>query len=151
MRTIDAIKNILIEQTNAYYMLLNLLQRERVCLVNLNVGGIEELSKEKDTVVLRLRLLEEERIRLTNKFFADNMIEGPVNLHRLYEVTADESFYQLRSQLTSLFQSIEEVNAFNTILIGRSLNFIKNSVSFLESFGFSINQNSTGVILSKEI
>jgi hypothetical protein len=61
MRIIDSIKSILIEQIKSYRVLLELLQRERECLINLDAHEVENLSKEKDTTLLRLRLLEEER------------------------------------------------------------------------------------------
>lgn len=151
MRIIDTIKNILIEQINSYRALLELLQKERECLINLDANGIENLSKEKDTIVLRLRLLEEERIRLINKFFDDNMIKGEVSLQKLYEFTADDDFHTIRLQLISLLQGIQELNAFNKILIERSLGFVKHSMGFLESFGFYVNQKNTEVMLSKEV
>lgn len=151
MRIIDTIKNILIEQINSYRALLELLQKEREYLINLDANGIENLSKEKDTIVLRLRLLEEERIRLLKKYSTDNAINGSINLLRLSEFTADNDFQLMRSQLTSLLQSIQELNDFNMILIERSLHLVRHSVVFLESFGLHMNQNNTGVMLSKEI
>jgi flagellar biosynthesis/type III secretory pathway chaperone len=70
MKTVESIKKLLREQLEGYKALMELLKRERECLVNLNQRGIEELSKEKDTLTLKLRLLEEERIRLTGKLAA---------------------------------------------------------------------------------
>jgi flagellar biosynthesis/type III secretory pathway chaperone len=151
MSTIDFIKNILIEQIKSYRMLLELLQREREYLVNLDVNGVERLSKEKDTLLLKLRLLEEERIRLIKTFTADNAIRETITLQELSELTADDDFRIMRSQLKSLLQSIQELNDFNMILIARSLSVVRHSVGFLESFGLFINQSNTGIMLSKEI
>jgi len=151
MRVTESIKNILTEQINNYRLLLELLQRERECLINLNAIEVENLSKEKDTIVLKLRLLEEERIRLINKFSADKGIKEKVSLQRLHELTEDEDFHTMRLQLISLMQSIQELNAFNTILIDRSLRFVRHSMGFLESCGLFIGQKNTGIILSREI
>jgi len=151
MRITDSLKSILTEQIKSYRVLLELLQRERECLINLDANGVENLSKEKDTVLLRLRLLEEERIRLIKKYSADSAINGSISLQGLFKVTADNDFQLMRSQLTSLLQSIQELNNFNMILIERSLHFVRHSVGFLESFGLNINQYNTGVMLSKEI
>ena len=151
MRITDSLKSILTEQIKSYRVLLELLQRERECLINLDANEVENLSKEKDTILLRLRLLEEERIRLIKKYSADNIISGNVSLQSLSELTADNDFHLMRLQLTSLLQSIQELNNFNMILIERSLHFVRHSVGFLESFGLNINQYNTGVMLSKEI
>src|SRR5512135_2041284 len=111
-----AITRILNEQVNGYKLLVELLQKERTCLLDLNAHGVEELSREKDTLVMKLRLLEEERIRLVRKHFS-----GDVSLRKLWEETGDDSLMDMRSKLLSLVQSIEELNEFNRLLIGRSL------------------------------
>ncbi len=151
MRTIHTIKNILIEQIKGYRQLLDMLQREKECLINLDAKGVENISKEKDTIVLTLTLIEDERIRLIEEFSAENKITGEVGLQRLADETGDETFHIVRLQLVSLLQSIEELNAVNRVLIGRSLNFIKNSMTFLGSFGIAMDQLTTGAILSKEV
>jgi flagellar biosynthesis/type III secretory pathway chaperone len=151
MRIIDSIKSILIEQIKSYRALLALLQRERECLISLDADEVENLSKEKDTILLRLRLLEEERIRLIKRYSADNAMRGKISLKGLSELTEDNDFQVMRSQLTSLLQSIQELNDLNMILIERSLSVVRQSVGFLESFGLNINQSNTGVMLSKEI
>jgi flagellar biosynthesis/type III secretory pathway chaperone len=151
MRITESIKNILTEQINNYRVLLELLQRERECLINLDADEVENLSKEKDTIVLKLRLLEEERIRLIKKYSADNAMKESVSLQELSRLTADKDFQLIRSQLISLLQGIRELNEFNMVLIERSLSVVRHSVGFLESFGLQINQINTGVIFSKEI
>ena len=151
MTTTDTIKGILVEQINGYRSLLGLLQRERECLLSLDATGVENISKEKDTTVMRLRLIEEERGRLINKFSRENMITGELSLRRLAEVTGDDTFHMHRLQLVSLLQSMEELNTFNMVLIGRSLSFIKNSMAFLESFGLNMSRLNSGAIFSKEI
>jgi flagellar biosynthesis/type III secretory pathway chaperone len=151
MRITESIKSILTEQINNYRVLLELLQRERECLINLDADEVENLSKEKDTIVLKLRLLEEERIRLIKKYSADNAMKESVSLQELSRLTADKDFQLIRSQLISLLQGIRELNEFNMVLIERSLSVVRHSVGFLESFGLQINQINTGVIFSKEI
>jgi flagellar biosynthesis/type III secretory pathway chaperone len=150
-RSTDRIKNILTEQIISYRTLLDLLQRERGSLVQLNAEEIEKISKEKDTIVLRLRLLEDERKRLVDTLSAETRNSDPLTLQKLCEITGDQDFQSIRLQLRSLLQSIEELNAFNMILIGRSLSFINNSMHFLGSFGVDMQQKTTGAIYSKEI
>ena len=150
MTSDQAIISILKEQVNTYKMLLDLLKDERKCLVDINAERIEDISKEKDTVIMRLRLLEEERQRLLTEFNNDNDIESDITLAELGKLTENSQIPELRSQLISLLQSIEEMNRFNTVLIDRSLHHVRTSSGFFKSF---FNENAppnTGVLLSRE-
>lgn len=148
MKTVDAIKSILIDQIRGYRSLMNILQRERTYLLSFNPSGIENLSKEKDNLVIKLRLLEEERIRLIEGFFKENNIDGEMSLNRLYEVTGDDAFKVIRLQFVSLIQAISELNEFNRILIERSLNFLKGATTIFDTQVSGLK--STGLI-SKEV
>ena len=145
-----AVIRILKEQINTYKMLHDLLKKERLCLVELNAEKIAEISKEKDTVIMRLRLLEEERIRLITKFGGDNKINGDINLNDLEKLTGNNMFTVLRSQLLSLLQNIEEMNKFNSILIDHSINYIRTTANFINTLTDGNISQTTGVLLSKE-
>ncbi len=150
MISCQAIVSILKEQIEGYKALFALLQRERECLIHIDTEKIEEISKEKDTTVMRLRLLEEERIRLTRKVAEDNGITRDISLQELEMLTGDNTFSALRSKLLSLLQSIEEMNKFNGILIDRSLKYIKINTNFFSSFMTDLNPKNKGIIVSKE-
>lgn len=149
MKTAEAIKSILIEQISGYRSLMNILQRERAYLLNFNPSGIEDLSKEKDNLVLKLRLLEEERLRLLDNFLKEGGIDGELSLNRLYDITGDDAFKVIRLQFISLIQAISELNEFNRILIERSLNFIKGATNVFDSYQFA-GLKTAGVI-SREV
>ena len=125
------LKNVLREQISGYRRLLGLLATEKECLVEMDGRRIVDLSKEKDTLVLRLRLLEEERIRLIRLGFGDLGRGGDPTLTAIYEQTGDEELKELRLRLVSVLQSIEEMNAFNNLLIQRSLSFIRSALGFI--------------------
>lgn len=146
----SAIISILSEQVNSYKNLHALLSRERECLVAIDPERIEAISKEKDTVIMRLRLLEEERQRLLREFARDQHCSEDMNLDDLAAITGNGLFRDLRSQLLSLLQSIEEINRFNAILIDRSLSHLRTNANFLSLFKSGPNLQSTGVLLSKE-
>ncbi len=145
MKSAGPIIKILTEQVQSYKMLVELLKRERTCLVDFDAEGVEELSKEKDTLVLRIRLLEEERIRLMSKFS-----DGDMSLQKLGELTGDQTIQAIRLKLISLLQSIEELNEFNRILIDRSLSYIKNTRNFFSSFGVHCDMKKAGTFLTRE-
>ncbi len=151
MRTAESIRSILTEQVNGYRALLDILQRERECLLHFNALKVETLSKEKDTVVLKLKLLEEERIRLVKSFVAEHAVDEQVVFQTLSKVTGDDSFQQLRIQLISLLQSITELNGFNRILIERSVTVVKNALSFLGSIGVTVQSSKSGSRLTREV
>ncbi len=125
------LKNVLREQISGYCRLLGLLAAEKECLVEMDGARIIDLSKEKDTLLLRLRLLEEERVRIIRLHFADLAHDGDPTLAAIYEHTGDEELKSLRLRLVSVLQSIEEMNAFNNLLIQRSLSFIRRALGFL--------------------
>jgi hypothetical protein len=151
MNLAESIKSILSEQVAGYRILLEILRRERECLVQIDPAGVETLSKEKDTIVLKLRLLEEERIRLVRAFAKNLGIDERSALEKLAEVTGDNDFQRLRLQLISLLQGIMELNDFNRVLIERSSAVIKNALNFLGSLGVSLQGNSKGALLSREV
>lgn len=151
MNTSDGIKAIMSELIIGYRVLQSLLQKERGCLINLNTSQIEDLSKEKDTIVMRLKLLEDERRRLLKNYYLEKGIQGEIDIQMLFKAAGDESFEPLRLQLTSLIQSIAELNEFNKILIDRSINFFKNTIGFLDSAGLNINYVQKANMLSREV
>ncbi len=150
MTSLQAITSILKEQIDSYKTLLDLLQRERDCLVNIDAEKVEEISKEKDTIVIRLRLLEEERLRLTKEFAEENGIFGGINLDGLWMLTKNDIFPTLRSQILSLLQSIEEMNEFNRVLTDRSITHLKTSANFFSSFTPELAHKTKGTLLSRE-
>ncbi len=150
MSTADRIKKILGEQIETYRTLLEVLQQERACLVHFNPEGVETLAKGKDTIMLKLRLLEEERIRLVQAFAHEQGITEEMTLKKLSDVTGDADYSKLRSQMLSLIQAISEFNEFNKILIERSVNFVRRSLAFLDSIGLSADRKKTGAVLSRE-
>ena len=153
MTLAESIAKILQEQVLGYSSLLELLQRERACLVDFDAEAVEELSKEKDTLLFGLRLLEDERARLMAKFSEEYAEEGgpEMTLKRVGEVTGEPGFHEIRSTLISLLQSIDEMNEFNRALIDRSLNYLGSTSGFFNTFGISSGGGQSGSLISKEI
>jgi flagellar biosynthesis/type III secretory pathway chaperone len=152
MSSVETIKSILSEQVDGYRMLLEILQQERACLLKFSPVGVETLSKEKDTAVMKLRLLEEERVRVVRDYARNNGIAETAVLRHLSETTRDDEFQRLRLQLISLLQSIVELNGFNRILIERSAAVVKNALNFLSSCGCAAASTAqkSGAMISRE-
>jgi hypothetical protein len=99
---------------------------------------------------MRLRLLEDERQRLISNFIDDNGITGDVNLRKIGEITGNDTFHALRSRLQSLLHDIEDMNKFNSELIGRSLQYFHLNTNFFGSFKTENVPHAAGALLSKE-
>jgi flagellar biosynthesis/type III secretory pathway chaperone len=159
MPLLETIKKVLFEQVQGCRLLLELLQREKVCLVNLQMDKIEALAKEKDILVLKLRLLEEERVRLLDRLvfesFPDFPDEGPsfqkINLLKLAELTGETIFEEIRSKLISLSQGIKELNDLNKTMIDRTLGFLNKNTNFLGMWHPGTAMNEKGRLLSREM
>jgi flagellar biosynthesis/type III secretory pathway chaperone len=154
MNLLASMKAILLEQEKCCNSLVALLQRERTHLVEFNASAVEELAKEKDTLLLRLRLLEEERQRLAAALAAEwpGVREGEVTLRAIAERTGDAELSGIRLKLISLAQSIEDLNNFNRHLIDRSLNSIRSATGFFNAFGSRRPETAgSGTLLSREM
>ncbi|KPK35894.1 MAG: hypothetical protein AMK70_04395 [Nitrospira bacterium SG8_35_1] len=150
MRSEEALINLLQEQISSYTILQSLLQKERASLIDMDAPKVEEISKEKDTVVMRLRLLEEERQRLTREIGHSNGTDVQITLKELARCTGISLFLSLRTQLISLLKTVDQMNKFNAILMERSINYITTTNNFFNLFVGEQLPQSTGVLLSKE-
>ncbi|MBF0488389.1 MAG: flagellar protein FlgN [Nitrospirae bacterium] len=159
MKTANEIKKVLTLQIEGYKALFELLKRERENLVDFNEQGVEGLAKEKYTQTLKLRLLEEERLRLMKKLVTEinsvppkngGSVSVDMNINTLAEITGDADFNGIRTMLKSLLQSIDELNEFNKVLIDRSLKYVRNNINFLNLHGVNPTVGKTGVFLARE-
>lgn len=160
MKTIEAVKKILIEQIEGCRQLLSLLQREKVCLMELHLEEVEAVTKEKDILVLKLKLLEEERKRLLDRLMQSEDFSRTLNkeerqkmsLQRLAGLMGDSSLMDMRSKLISLSQSIKELNDLNKIMIDRTLGYLKKSNQFLGMIRPGlVPAGQKGALLSREM
>ncbi|MBF0566954.1 MAG: flagellar protein FlgN [Nitrospirae bacterium] len=163
MKTADSLKRVLQSQLAGYKVLVDLLRRERAALAAFDRQAVEDLSKEKDTLALKLRLLEEERLRLINKLARETdkgeqalrgvsatMSREPMTLLQVAVITGDEEFRELRSSFKSLVQVVGELNEFNRFLIDRSLQYIRLNTAFFQAHGITGKGTAAGVSIAKE-
>ena len=150
MTYIGEIKKILSRQISILKELMDVLRKEREFLVEHNSIELNVLSKEKDTICLWLKLLNDELKKLMNKYALENNIDGDINIDLICKHSGEPDLKILKLKLISLSQSLMELNDFNRILMERSFNFYKEATDFFESFHLC-NKNDSGIILSKEI
>ena len=146
MITSKELLRILKEELKSYEGLYELLKKEKEAIISFRPSELEEIAKEKDTLILQLRLLDEERKRLIDEF--DRHYCCGTSLAEIYNATGDEEFLRVRSELISLLQAIEELNEINRIFIERASLHLKTSSAFLQSLVTTDKFNTT---VSKEV
>ena len=144
-KTLDSLSSellhVLKEEMGICKQMVDLLQKERESIKNLSTEELEAHTKQKTTLSLQLRILEESRIsQVAGIAHIIKKDPGEVNLSLLCEIMpkqrADE-FRQCQSSLKALSQSIEELNKQNASVIALSLKQLKEYYQVLTSFGTS--------------
>jgi len=126
----------LLEQgTGIYETLLSVLQREKKAIIDSNFKDSNEAGKQKENLVLKIRILEEERLRVQERL-ADSLGYQPedltvTKLSQLVEEPYSTRLESCRSNLLALLQSIQEVNNSNKALIMHSLELVRGSLNLL--------------------
>lgn len=151
MRRLEDLKSVLFGLIKNCQSLLRLLQRERESLIEFDAQQVALISREKDTIVLKLQLLEEERARIIREYASREGLDEPVTLKKICDVAHDEALKDFRLQLISLVQSISEHNNFNRILTERSTSFSANALGLLSSLGVNSTVRATSSRVFREI
>ena len=126
---------LLNEECRLYRLLLLVLQKERRAIIDSQLVQVTECTKEKENLILKLRVLEEQRINYLNNLAAH--LDGPVESLSLGELSnlVDEPYATQLSDcstsLGALIQSIQEINQANKTLVSHSLDLIRGSLTLL--------------------
>ena len=128
---------LLEDETDFYRSLLLVVQKENRAVVDLKLKELNEAGKEKENLLLKIQILEEQRQRRLEKV-ADS-IGCPLQrltLSRLSQLSKEPYSTRLkdcRSNLLALTQSIQEVNNSNKSLVMHSLKLVGSSLSLLDN------------------
>lgn len=131
--------NILNDLIKYYTLLYELLKKEKIYILNIDVDRIIEITKEKDTLLLKLRLLEDEKKRLISK-----LVKDEIAINKILECKKNRFISDSFLKLTSLIQDIKKLSAVNRILISRSLGYINNISNFFNKAGINFNVKDSG-------
>ena len=128
---------LLEEETGFYQLLLLVVQKENGAVVDLKLKELNEAAKEKENLLLKIQILEEQRQRMLERV-ADSIgcpLQGLTlsKLSQLIEEPYSTRLKECNSNLLSLIQSIQEVNNSNKSLIVHSLKLVGSSLSLLDS------------------
>lgn len=147
---LDNLSEVLKEIVEGYSVLIDLLQRERRFIVENSLNELNDCIKQKETMILKLKMLEDSRVAITDKL-ADlfkssdpsagwvprnrqSSIVNPLTLSYISDSTVEpysSIFKNYRSKLLSLTQTIRDVNRENKNFIEVSMDTLKESFKFL--------------------
>lgn len=118
--------------------LMELLQKEKDVVASLDPDALEFLLREKEVITTSIKVCDESRERILEDLGFRNMTIYEVS--KRAETVYQEPLASLAARFTSLICSITELNRFNSILIEKSLYYIKTSYNFLSTFEVSAPQ-----------
>jgi len=118
--------------------LVELLQKEKDVIASLDPRALEQLLSDKEAITTQIRVCDETREKiLDNLGFKNKTISEVAGMA---ESSYRDRLTSIASKFTSIIHSISELNRFNSILIEKSLYYIKTSYNFLNNFDVSPRQ-----------
>jgi flagellar biosynthesis/type III secretory pathway chaperone len=115
--------------------MVTLLQREKDVITGLDSGALDNHLREKELIAAKIKVCEESRERLLQSLGMPDKT--------LSEVVASacppyaDHLSSLASRFKSIAHSIAELNTLNSLLIEKSLFYIRSSRNFLKTFGIN--------------
>ena len=118
-----------------YDSMLLALQKEKRAVVESNLDELMETNREKESLFLKIRILEEQRLTVIEKL-AEDLGQSAQNLtltklSQLVEEPQSTQLADCHSRFLSLAQSIQEVNLSNKALLNHSLDLVRSSLTLL--------------------
>lgn len=131
----DDLITILEQEFSLCSDMVTLLQTEKDVITGLDTEALDNHLREKELVAAKIAVCEESRERLLQSLGMQNKT--------LTEVAAaagpsySERLSSLASRFKSIARSIAELNTLNSLLIEKSLFYIRSSRNFLKTFGIN--------------
>ena len=151
--------------TELYQSLFAVVQQEKDAVVGLNLQQLNQACKAKDNLLLKLRILEEQREQLMDKLASElNCSPQEISLTQLSQWVEEPYAGMLRERSTdllSLIQTLQEANQQNKALLSHSLELIQGSYNLLNNAmaaspvyyrrGYVQNNGQTGNLVCGDI
>lgn len=143
-REVNNLINILKRETNHYKKLFSLLKKEQDAIVKGEINSIVEAIKQKETITLELRIMEEARLALISKISnslrisTDNLTIGKII--EVSETEQSENLKKIKEELCRMLDMIQKINQKNAVLLEHSIEHIKGMMNL---FSKVISTNKT--------
>ena len=134
---LDKLIGLLANAMKLYQSLLREVQNEKDAVVGMNLEKLTEAGKAKYNLLLKLRILEEQRQQVMERL-ADHLGCSPqgLTLTKLSQ-RVDESYghqlLDLSTDLLALIQALQEATQQNKLLMSHSLQLIQGSCTLLNN------------------
>lgn len=120
-----------------YRSLLSVLEGEKKAIIESNLGELEKTGKEKEELLLKIRIIEEQR-QIMIKDLAKSLECSPhdltiTKLAERVEEPYSARFKSLCSDLLPLAKTVRDVNGANKALLRHSVELIRSSFAFLNN------------------
>lgn len=135
-KRINDLADILARNIDLYEELAAELEKEREACKMSSLGKINESLKRKETIVLRIRSIEEARQRVVEALGAQTGLGSALTISRLMEIVDEEAgnrLGSLRKRLGASIEKVNELNHFNRGLIERLMTINYNAASYLQN------------------
>ncbi len=132
---LDKLLVLLAGETEVLRCLLSVMQKEKGVMVESDLDGLNTLSKEKEILLLKIRIFEEQRLKIIKSLadFTGNESEK-LTLNKLAQIVKEpysSRFENEHSRFSSLLQTIQEVNQGNMYLMNHSLGVVRSSLKLI--------------------
>ena len=128
---------LLTHATELYQSLVSVVENEKDAVVGLNLKQLNEVCKAKDNLLLKLRILEEQRQQVMHRL-ADELgcLPQGLTLTQLSQ-QVDESYSRrlldCSTDLLALIQTLQDVTQQNKSLMSHSMQLIQGSYNLLSN------------------
>ncbi len=134
-RLYQILLKLLTQKAVLYEEFIGLLKTEWSVVTEHALGNLQEILKKKETLVLKMQTLEDNREKVIEEIAEALGLSGEeLTLKRLVETDASpysEKLIQCRNRLLGHIETIQNLNEKNKNLISRSSQSLQKSLSFI--------------------
>ena len=145
---IEDLIGILEEETGCYKLLLEVANNKKDVIINGDLPGLQELTKQEQELAGLLLRLEKKRISIIEDIcLVTNKVPGEMTVAKLIELLEGQKEEQGKlltaaQQLTEVIVPLREMNKMNEQLIGQSLEFVEFTMNAIQSIKEPITSTS---------
>lgn len=136
---IEDLIGILEEETGCYKLLLEVANNKKDVIINGDLPGLQELTKQEQELAGLLLRLEKKRVGIIEDIcLVTNKLPGEMTVAKLIELLEGQKEEQGKlltaaQHLTEVIEPLREMNKMNEQLIGQSLEFVEFTMNAIQS------------------
>ena len=162
---LDQLTQLLNQEAGLYESMAAVIDKEKEAAIRTELNRLVESRKEKENILLKLRIMEDQRTRIVAKMADDlGYLPHDLTLTKISQLVDDPYAKRLKdcsAKLSFLIGRLQEANRNNRQLFEHSLDLLRGSFNLLNDLmeanpvyhrtGNIQNSNSTGRLVYGEI